>query len=260
MRVRHHIDGSIWIQRPDPKLEAELDKKYIRMKGSLRWFPPGYNQSLEIHRNAFKGKTCYILGKGPSLDKLKVEDFKIEGPIICVNDSIKKINSLKFWKFPVFVIQQDATLKEKCRPENPDGILILAKQSRAWYTDYKNRIIIEPAALGVQTAGPTVIVAISIAQILGCNKIIFISFDAVVNKNCNYANIIGYSATVAGKPERFLPHKNIIFKKLESTNLSFEFFTPEEVSDISQQQSKHLPKLDEIVLYAHSADLPNIED
>ena len=35
--IRHAPDGSIWIPRPNPDLEAYLDNIYVRVPGELRW-------------------------------------------------------------------------------------------------------------------------------------------------------------------------------------------------------------------------------
>lgn len=252
MRLRQHIDGSFWITRPNKQFEKELDTKYVRVKGALRWFPKGHNKELEDFRDKYQGQTCYIIGKGPSLDALRASDFKTNGPILCVNDSVKKINKLNHWAQPTFVLQQDATLREECRPNHEDCVIIVAPQSRAWYTDHKKRVIMVPEALGAQHAGPSVIVAICIAELLGCSKLVLISFDAATHKECDYANVIGYPATRAGDTSRFLNHKTQMLRKLDATGLNYEFFTP---SGLLVPKEPTKPNPDGIDMHCCSPDL-----
>lgn len=37
MRLRRDAHGNIWIPKENPALEAELDKLYVRVPGTLRW-------------------------------------------------------------------------------------------------------------------------------------------------------------------------------------------------------------------------------
>jgi len=258
VRVRRHSDGSYWIPRPDRTMEKALDREHIRVPGSLRWFAKGYNKKLEDYRDKHSGSTCYMLGKGPSLDYLKASDMET-GPIICVNDSIKQVNTLDV-KNPVYVIQQDATLQESCCPRNYSNILIVSKQSRGWYSDYLNRVVVEAQALGVTAAGPTVILSIHIAKLLGCKKIIFVAFDAATNEECEYAKIIKTPATRGGDPKRFLTHRQKMLKAIDELKLEADWLTPVEgVGGTPQPSLSHPPSPDGFSLSAHSVDLQGTE-
>jgi len=258
-RIRRHQDGSFWIPRPDRELEHQLNRLRVRVPGALRWFPRGYNKELSDYEDKHVDTKAWIIGKGPSLDFLKKDDLD-GGVVICVNDSIKKINELEVDQ-PVYVIQQDSNLREECRPTNTDHILIVNRGSKGWYADYRNRVPITPQALGVNHAGPTVILAIVIAKFLGCKEICFVSFDAATDLNCDYAKIIGHLSTEGGNPNRFLGHKKIILHKADEYKLFVEWFTPSEASDDKPQQlQEHPPTPDGISLSSHSVECKGTED
>lgn len=256
-RVRRHIDGSLWIPRGDRQLEKTMDAQYIRVPGALRWFPKGYNKALSEHEDKYKDSEVYILGKGPSLDRITPEVFG-GSPIICVNDSIKKINKMAI-KNDVFVIQQDISLREECRPSNTEHTLILSDQCKGWYADYRNRILVKPESLGIEISGPTVVLAIYIAKILGASKINFVAFDAI-DGDCKYADVVGYPAEKGGDPNRFLNHKNKMIHACG--NIPFEIIRLNQmkVDDIPQHKEQHLQEPDDLVIQESGAVRRDVED
>lgn len=72
--IRKDEDGTIWLTKPNPSVEAFLDRRMIRTRPhELRWveIPVGKRIVLaaEQFRNEHEGMTGLILGKGPSLDR-----------------------------------------------------------------------------------------------------------------------------------------------------------------------------------------------
>ena len=259
MRIRRHPDGSFWIPRSDKNIERQMDTDHVRVPGSLRWFPKGYNIELETLRNKYKGGTCLILGKGKSLDSLTVEILKEYSCVICVNDSIKMVNKLQFPCDDVLVVQQDQGLKEECRSNDPKATLLIARQSKGWYADYKNRIVFETQALGIHMAGPTGVCAIKIAQLLGCASVAFYAFDGALGGEPEYADTIGYSATRGGDLSRFATHKQKLIDACK--DISFQFLRNESSSDDTlQPSSEHPQERDVLGLYDSSRSSPDTED
>jgi hypothetical protein len=73
-RVRYHGDGTFTVARlRDLSL---IDKHFTRVPGRERWFIKNDNAWTDI---TFEGDTANIIGKGPSLDKLRSWHLK-KGP------------------------------------------------------------------------------------------------------------------------------------------------------------------------------------
>ena len=167
--------------------------------------------NLQDIEKYFKGRPCYIIGKGPSLDDLNEGDFDIEVPILCINDSIHKMESLNIQN-PLFVMQQDMSLKDACKPQR--GTLIVASAAHNHYPDLCNKVVFHMEELQLRSC-LTVIAAIRMLQRFGATELRMRAFDACINKNTNYASSIGYTSTRGGKPSRFLEHRAKIMAEVK---------------------------------------------
>ena len=160
-------------------------------------------------------KTTYIIGKGPSLDNLTLDDFKAQGHILCINDSIKKLQELKIG---AFTVQMDYEIGEIVNIKQP---IVIAK--RVWdfglyrnhkfvcviNTDNGNSFDLDPSCI-------TTTLAIKYAQLhLQTEFIMLYCFDALLNGNCEYANCIGYpSDKYHANKQRFIRQRDEIEKAL----------------------------------------------
>lgn len=214
-RIRIWDDGSFTLCRKHAQAEAWLDARFKRTKNELRWkkhMTPSLN--LEGLRPFFTGKHCYIIGKGPSLDRITADCFAdSDAPIMCCNESIFKIESLNLDN-PLFMIQQDMSLQNTCRPKKETSRILVSEHSQHWYSMDMNRYVYNAIQLGVQDSQLTAICAIEIAKMLGTVSIDMCCFDACVTKEIAYAQCVGYSPIKGGKPERFLTHRRHIEKHL----------------------------------------------
>ena len=229
MRIRELPDGSLAITRKHKEAEAYLDEHYDRYtKNDLRWFPKPVvkgDLTLESVKHWFKGKKVHLVGKGPSLDKLTREDFE-EGPIIAINHAIKKIDELfpeADSKHPVFVIQQDARLRDLCMPKH--GIAFISEMCKHWYASHKRTIQISIKELAKRPAEITVVVAINLIKKLEGRELKLMCFDAAVTGDTDYAEIVGEPATIGGPPARFKGHKIKILAAARGWEI--EWFIPE---------------------------------
>lgn len=208
IRVRKGADGGFALPRCSKDTEERLDKMYVRCPGELRWYPHCIEglQTGDV-RPYFSGRGCYYVGKGPSLDKVTAKTFAdTNDPIICINESIHKIEPLDLPN-PLFVMQQDGGLAAKCLPKKDDTIMILSQMCKNYYADKQNKIIFT-----TPNAAITVIQAIEFARGLGSIAGTMVAFDASTNKATDYADCIGYSPKKGGAPERFLKHRRLIDK------------------------------------------------
>lgn len=206
INVRWGADGSFYVPRASKSLQKRLDSEYTRYKGELRWAPKLEEQkaSNDVLHQFFEGKCCYVIGKGPSIDKLTEEQFiDTNDPIICINESIHVVEKLDLPN-PIFAIQQDIALQETCKPER--GILLLAQHASRWYKNFDRKIIFNVADYKCKNTNLTVIVVINMLKSFGCLGINFIGFDGTTNQDTGYSESVGYSPVRGGNPNRFLNH------------------------------------------------------
>ena len=219
VRIRKLGDGTFFIARQKKDVVEYLDSRFQRIKNELRWAPKECaGKSLEDLLPIFKGRPCYVVGKGPSLDM--IDSFPELWPVLCVNDSIHAIEKLNVPN-PLFCIQQDMGLEDKCKPEKAG--LIVAYKARLFYHDFGNKYIYQPSVFlnGAKT-GITVCIAIEIAKYLGSTRFVFKAFDACMDGSTDYAGSIGYPATNGGSPNRFLKHRQRIERQIGDMPFVFE--------------------------------------
>jgi len=192
----------------------------------------------------YNGQTCWIVGKGPSLEFLTTEHVGL-GPVITINQAVLKIEELGI-KNPVYSMQKDggeyrdgkathelipdcAFSGIKCnnscegmvRPQKA-VLLIHEHESKFCFPDYPRRIIFDCMDLLGRNEF-SLIMAIQISRIMGCDKIVFVSCDLHDN---------GDSRTfVHGQGTKFISeyiNQARKFKKhLMGIGAKYEFVTPQ---------------------------------
>ena len=211
MRVRIASDGTFFIPRGNKAAEQYLDKRFTRVKNELRWFPAFEGSTkTTVLEHEFKDKPCYIVGKGVSLDKLTESIFEKDVPIICINEAIHKVEELNLPNV-LICIQQDATLKNTCKPTRPETHLFITESCNGQYDDFKNTSIFRPEEFGIFSNSLTVIFAIKLAAFFGCTEFRLVAFDACITGNTDYASCLEHESKDGGNPNRFLSHR----KKIE---------------------------------------------
>jgi len=145
-------------------------------------------------KNAHINQTAWIIGKGPSLEKLRKKDIS-EGIIITLNSAILKIEQLELNNItysmqkdgasPYFVNSCPYNTCNKCPYDLPtpkNSILLVHElESKQCKPDYRPRYVFNNNDLGLAWNDFSALSAIRIAQYFGCNKFNFVSFDAVTN-------------------------------------------------------------------------------
>jgi hypothetical protein len=221
-KIRYLKDSSFTILHHDAKAEAFFDNKYCRVKNELRWYPIKADRDfLTKNKNLYKGQTCFIIGKGPSLDELTEADFYNTGPVIGLNEAFNKLQTFNLQN-PVYGTQLDAWMKDACYPKK--GTLFTSPRAQIFYPDCSNAICVPPSTVGQRPTPGSFAYAIAIARIWGCYPLILYCFDAAMDKNCGYAKCVGYEPTNMGNPERFLGHRDAILK--HATGIPLEFRWP----------------------------------
>jgi hypothetical protein len=203
--LKRAIDGSYFLLRHNDKIISEMNKKHGKPEGGeLRWFPKdqGSHPITDLD-NDYGGETCYIVGKGPSLNYITKEHFKAYCPVICLNESIHTIEKLNLDN-PVFVLTQDHELKDSCRPLY--STMLISENLLYWYHDYTNKYVFE------FKSKLSVLQAIEIGEeVFGCKDFKLLAFDATTDGVTEYAKGI---TNHRKDPQnlRFLKHKELIAK------------------------------------------------
>ncbi len=180
---------------------------------------------IEQLKDRHVGKKCFLIGKGPSLDRIdSMQGMLTSGVVMCVNESIHKIESLGIVHPPLYVVQQDYALKDTCVPRLPGTTHLMnsfqridkRKCGRVEKSEWNpHALLYDPQDLGCFNGTCTAAIAIRIAKIMGMSEFIFVGFDSWKNNgSLEYAGCIGYSSKEKRPAERFLAEKNYIVDAL----------------------------------------------
>lgn len=182
--LRRDEDGSIWLTRPNPQIEAFLDRTMVRSRpGELRWYevPKGAQLVLQMEqlRGVHEGMTGLLLGKGPSLDRFIAEYPKSRWHVVAVG-----INEAAL-RFPVKYIfaLDDGPLAAICQAK-PDATLCV--EPKRIETPFIRKAIYEwgkHATPGHETAP----VALEIMAFMGIRTVVMVGFDGYDNGRDDYA-------------------------------------------------------------------------
>ncbi len=178
-------------------------------------------------------RRAYIIGKGPSLDKLRREHVPPGSWVYPINDAIHKVLDIGLhddcW---IGGCQMDYELGEMKLPELQCLTMFLSYriQDTELYRTYKNRFYYTPKNPSCVTATMAIEVAKTLVQ--PPDRIYLCCFDALVTGNLEYAKCIGYSSsrphtsesTVPLNPKRFLGQRKEIIEAIGTT--PFGWLTP----------------------------------
>jgi len=221
LRVRVLIDGSFVVPRVKKELRARLDQFFTRVDNTDdRWYLKFYLEHTDF-ADQFAGKVCYIIGKGPSLDNLSLDDFpESDAPIIAINEAIHKVESLGLPN-PTFMMQQDTYVGEDALPI--DATVLLECKAVGLYHDYEKLQMFCWHELGVNHRNCTAALAAAFAQKFNAERLVMLCLDACAKGTLGYAGCIGKNPESYGPGDRFLKHRKMIES---STTLPIEWITP----------------------------------
>ena len=215
-------DGTFYIPRCPDSVAKLLEKDFCKFANENRWHIRSHGSiPIDDLKRYFQGKPCYIVGKGPSLDRLTPTDFPLkDSPIICINESIHKVESLPI-ENKLFILQQDTWLKSTCKPAKDTTIMVLNYSCQHWYADIRDKVCFHFAELGLRKRHLSCIYAIALAKLCGATAFKLLAFDASLNKDTGYARAIGYEPEQGGSRDRFLTHRLTILREANPVPLEF---------------------------------------
>jgi hypothetical protein len=138
-------------------------------------------------RGAHAGKTCCIVGMGPSLLNLTERDFSEDDVILALNHAIIHIEKLEL-SIPIYSMQKDGfCVRPKRHPlivHELEGVHeIGAPQANS--PDYSPRYVFNnPADFGLEWYRPSVVTGVKVAELFGCPKVRLLACDALSNGDC----------------------------------------------------------------------------
>lgn len=183
--IKFTWNGLINCDHAYANLHRDLDVLYVREHGETTW-APRYGNSIALDQLELQGEIA-IIGKGPDLDKLNRNTLSEFDAVICVNQSIHKVERLKT-RAPVYSIQSDMRLKDMCKPRQ--GKLIVTLLAAHFYKKFDEKYVFRLNELDVDRLC-TAAFAVELARKAGARRFKMFAFNAVTQDNFEYARCIG---------------------------------------------------------------------
>jgi hypothetical protein len=151
---------------------------------------------IALLRDRHVGETASIIGRGPSLLKLKAEDVP-PGPVITLNAAVIQVRKLGLpnhiymqWKDGCQQhtwLDNDPASPHGCTLPSPDPgetLLLSLAESRYCQMDAPDRHVMDVKGwFGVDWWKMSAPVAVCVAELLGCRDIVFFGCDAYTSTN-----------------------------------------------------------------------------
>lgn len=127
-------------------------------------------------RDKHKGEVCYIVGKGPSIQKW---ERPVDGVVIALNEACLFVPA-------DYSMQQDGKPECMIRPKEGETLL-LSERSAHWFEDYEPRLVYSQTKdLGIQDKIISAVSAIEVARLFGCKEVVFVGFDSLTVGDASY--------------------------------------------------------------------------
>ena len=134
---------------------------------------------LSTLRNKYLGAGAYIVGRGPSLRRLRAAHFTHrDWPILSINAAAATVTILDPPN-DKYLIQQDGGPHDKYANEQMTPVIHYMQEKL--FLRHPHRIIYDPGQWRMGLATSSAEIAVKIVKLIGCNFISFLCFDAAVN-------------------------------------------------------------------------------
>ena len=235
---RRLADGTVALPRQDKRLMDILNEHMDQLPNQLVWSPRTLSEEdWDSLKAIFKGRDCVIIAKGSSLNHLTAADIPAGAIVIAINEAIRKVETLELPSSQLCMLQQDASLKDSCRPIDDSTIILSSTNCAGWYSTHPRMFIFNnhemvPHTMSVLKAG-------KLAMLSGAQHIYLLCFDAIMNGDLGYADCVGYDPGVWGSPKRFKDHGNRLKALLGKHPHTFKL--PIALAESSSCSSEQLP-------------------
>jgi len=190
------------------------------------------NKIMEL-KGVHVGQTAYIVGSGPSLQYLEADNFG-DGIVVALNDTILKVEQLGIPN-KTYSMQKDGCLvcRRKCPPcwtvKPQKATLLVHKQESAWrLQEYAPRYVFSNKEdFNIPWFTFSSVVAIHIVALMGCNRIVLVSHDAMATGDTGRWSVRNHDDLSNKSNEGYLEQaKTEMLIVLNSKSIEFEFLTP----------------------------------
>lgn len=131
--------------------------------------------------NLYIGETLWVIGRGPSLERLTALDIG-QGPVIAINQAISKVEDLNL-ENPLYSMQKDRFF---LHPQHA-VVLAHARESALNHREEIERagayVFDCPDDFGYPWDIPSVVVCIGLALRWACAQVVYLCCDAVTDKD-----------------------------------------------------------------------------
>lgn len=198
--------------------------------------------SIQALKGAHAGHTAWIIGKGPSLVMLTKDQIGA-GPIIAINEATITIESLGLENV-VYSLQKDADRYEYSPGPIPLGgdepiaplrgatLLVHQHESAGRMKEYRPRFVFDNVAdFELEWWEFSSLVAVAIARLMGCPRVVFVAHDA-----CVFGDARTCTARVDGSFQvdtdwrsaaNYVHHRQRLDDYLSRVSMTAEWLTPE---------------------------------
>lgn len=162
--------------------------------------------------NIHQGKTCYIVGTGPSAATLTKEDFQ-DGFVIAVNSAIRLIERLDL-DIPVYGQYKDGNYPEEqcsvktCRTcikgqsyPTKCTLLLHVHHAANCFEEYEPKYFFDNLDYGLKVIDFSQMSAIRNAELMGACSLVFYGFDSITTGDCSKFSGVGYPTAYAKQAE-----------------------------------------------------------
>lgn len=232
--VRVAKNGTMWHPRPTKSLLEFMDNHFERIDNNS-WRPKGNATSYKDAGIKIKSK-AYIIGKGPTLDKVVSGEIKLDPSysIVTVNDACNPLAKAGF--------KIDFTVVADAGPIyiDPTVTVICSTQAQSCHAD---PYIFSSRELGLPTNMIGGGVAITLASYYGAKECVGVAFDAVQSGNITYAKSLGHDPI--NSTESYRNHGPMLEKSAKQAKIKFSYldlsssYTQQQLSLHPQEHYEH---------------------
>lgn len=137
-------------------------------------------------RNRHRGETAWVVGKGPSLLRLRAQDIGA-GPIFAINHAILRVREFHLPNV-TYTTQKDAGSFhhwEGIPPIPPEILMVSAVESVDAFVDYSPRLIVDAERdVGLPYWGCSSVEWIAATlRVMGVGRVVFLCFDSMTRRD-----------------------------------------------------------------------------
>lgn len=216
VRTRKISEDSFYLVTCNNRLRQYMNQHYEPIEHIHNaWRLPDTGEKFS-HLELAKYDSCFLIGKGPSLDYLNTLEYINDTPALAINEAVVPTDAL--WKHDlIYGIQMDRDLQQIYEPDR--ATMIVSKKVQSYYN--KGIIIFSPYSLGHTYQDLTVECALEILKHCQIKHVYMVGFDAVVDDDTRYAECLGI--TDQRDPDRFIRFRDRIKKKFVNFDKVYVF-------------------------------------